>query len=174
MIPLARQLISSQYGPSVRNYCTKNTIEKAGIFKKASQMLQGKHQEVIGHVKSKAQNLTSALGEVPGTATELAGKAVEQTQGIVQGAKAAAQNLSHGADGISHALKDAQTAIIDTARTARRMFQIASWAIVGCGSLFGLGIAADSTAKIFENYDRIRKVIENNKQKPAIEDITNK
>lgn len=91
---------------------------------------------------------------------------VEHTkQGIsnlAQGAKLAVDETKGRVEDINKAIMDSKNAVVETANSAKKMFKIASLVMILCGSLFALGLAAESVAKIFESYYRIKKVVKGN------------
>jgi|SRR5690606_4145678 len=47
---------------------------------------------------------------------------------------------------------------INSVAYTKKILKVTSYLIIICGTLFAVGIAADSIAKIFEDYNRIKKV----------------
>lgn len=68
------------------------------------------------------------------------------------------KNLSDTTQMVKERIEPKVMDTINTVAYTRKILRVTFYLIVICGTLFAIGIAADSIAKIFESYDRIKKV----------------
>lgn len=144
----------------LRSYCASNSEKNR--FKNTFDTLKKNSGSITAIVSEKVENAKHGINNL----TE---EVVVRSKNVAQGAKLALDETKGKFEDVNLAIMESKNAIVETANSARKMFKVAALVVIICGSLFALGLAAESIAKIFESYDRIKKVMNNSKSDQSIE-----